>query len=287
MIVFPWEFFTRDLSHGLETKQRDGKFGIVRSAGGEVVLPYEYDNIFEYIDGYVLCKRGKWGIVRWKENGELEWIAPCEYDAVDRVKGNWIFSNQDELGCYFYCNHTVRMFQNIFFFEAGKGRYILAEDDEFHYIIDAKTGRELWTCPYDAQAVYPDLFFYWFLGQKNGLPLFYETENDIYVLPHDSVPSNIVLDGWPGPPPLLMPITVNGRNVVNILDGETGLKVSTLGKDFPEDITQDDGFDEAAVEVRVTLKRGDRTEERSYPVPGVTVFYGDRPNYDWWGGEGN
>lgn len=278
MIVFPWMYYSTDmLTHGIEIRQLDGKFDIVRSDTGEIVLPYKYDNIFNGHDVFLLRQGGKWGAVRY-EGGVLDQIVPCEYDDVDNEGPDWIFSNADELRYYFSSTHTVRTFQEVFVYTSGKHRYLLARDDEFNYIIDCNTDTELWTYPYNDGCCPPNILTCAYLGEKNGFPLFFDLVSNVYILPH----GNNGLVRTPTFPDLIMPITVNGRNIINILGGKAGLQVSELGEDLPEDISRSIGFDEVTVEVKVTLKGRDHIEERCYPIPGGTLFAGDQPDFYCW-----
>lgn len=280
MIVFPRMFQSNAQSPRLEVKQINGKFGIVRSADGEVVLPYEYDNIFKYSSGFVLCQRGKWGAVT-QRHGIIEAIVPCEYDAIECDGGDWIFSNQKEiLYCFLHTGET-RTFQDLIQFYAGPYyQYLFAKDDKRYYIIEGGSGKELWSCPAHNRELFPDskAGFFRYLGRKGDLPLFFDLSNHVYILPCsevDRLPKAEV-------PELLRPIVVNGNNIVNILNSETGLKVSELGEDFPGDIAKDEGFDEATVEVKVTLKSEECTIECCYPIPDGTFFAGEEPDWISW-----
>lgn len=277
MIVFPGWLRSKDLG---EIRQLDGKFGIVHSVTGEVVLPYEYDNVFKYGGEFVLCRQGKWGMAR-QRHGIVEVIIPCEYDAIESDGADWIFSDQKEILCYFRYAGEVRRFQYLEQFYAGSyGSYFFACDDKCYYVVEGVSGKDLWSCPIDSREFFPDFKapFLRYLGRKGDLPLFFDLNGHVYILPcseADHVPKTEI-------PELLQPIVVNGNNIVNILSSEAGLKVSELDEDFPEDIAQDEGFDRVTVEVKVTLKNEDHTVERCYPIPNGTLFCGEEPDWiDW------
>lgn len=262
-------------------QQQDNRFGVVHSATQRLVIPCDYDNIFRYgPDLFALCKHGKWGAVRLADD-IIDWIAPCEYDTLDTNYDDLIFSKGGELRYYFSGTRTTKSFKEMDF--VGPYRYyIFAIDDNSYYIIRSYDGTVLWTCSKNDKRINP-----WghpcgdpclvYLGEKDGLPVFFDCTNSNYIVPG----KDGKLTFAPYVPNMIMPVIVNDRHIITITD-EEGIKVGDFDESFNQDIGAADGFDEVTVEIKVTLKGKNRTEERYYPLPNGTVIRGEVRELGTW-----
>ena len=68
----------------IEVSVKNGKYGIADKAADWVIIPFEYDNIFNLHSNplyplFILYKSGKVGAVYINNDNSYNWIAPCEY----------------------------------------------------------------------------------------------------------------------------------------------------------------------------------------------------------------
>lgn len=275
-----------------------GQFGIVhfkhshQTVDGDTIeippvliwaVPPNYDNIFRWgwKEVFILSERGKVGAVRCVGD-TYEWIVPCEYNAIDGNGWVVVFSRYGEKICYFDETHRIKIFSEVSFYGPG-GRYIFAIDTSNYYIIDSYSEAVLWSCskcdpslsPYTMFGEVPCLVY---MGTAKGLPMFFDCINANYILP---IGGN-ELELMPDFPNVIMPIIVQGKNIVNIIDGPDTVYAGSFEECLQQSLGESEEFDEVTVEIKVTLKSETHTEERCYPIPNSTFFPGDTVSLGEW-----
>ena len=282
-----YDLFHRDY----EIQRYYGNFGIVRfrqlSEDDETapllswVVEPEYDSIFRLEDIFVLSRDGRVGAVRCVDD-TYEWVAPCKYHAVDSAGGGIIFTNYDETRCYFQKTHGIRTFSKVYF-EGPDGRYLFAVDTKAYYIIDSFTDVVLWSCAKEDPHLSPYMIFgedpcLVYMGTVDDLPMFFDFINSNYIVPIGEHQLGLMPDF----PNVIVPIIVRDNNIVTIVDDYHGKLYAGTFEECVQGFDESEGFDEATVELKVTLKREAGTEERCYPLPHGTFHPGDIVDYfDW------
>lgn len=246
----------------------------------EWVIEPHYDNIFRWGDIFVLSECGQVGGVRCA-GGIVEWIAPCEYYAVDGFDYALVFLKQNEQRCYFGLTHTAKSFSVIY--RCDVGPYMIADDLNSYNIINTSTGNVLWSRAKDDPHLSPYSMFGQLpclvdLGITDNLPMFFDFENGTYIVPA----GENKLDCMPDFPDVIMPIIVQSENVVNIVEKSSKIYACNYKECAQRRFDEDEGFDEITVEIKVTLKSEARTEERCYPIPHGTFRPGDVVDYFEW-----
>lgn len=264
----------------IEIRINNNKYGIVDSLTGHTVIPFEYDNIFSFYENdkeYILCKSGQFGAVYIDTDNSFKWIAPCKYDTCNSfgLHRDLLFSKGSNIRYYFWDSNSFRDFTHIQLFE----NYIFAIDADRYYILRINTGEILWTCYkkdplYDFTCGNPCLVF---MGEADKVPLFYDCTNNGYILPQE----NSKLEYKNNVPSTIKPIIINGKNIVNIVDNLKGVNaVEYIGQNINKEINYD--YDEATVELKVKLKKGEQIEERIYQIPNGHFNAGDVCDLSEW-----
>lgn len=248
----------------------------------EWVLGCYYDSIFRLGDIFVLSARGKVGAIRCVDD-TVEWIVPCEYYAVKNYLRVVIFFKQDEQVCYFKNSHMTKTFSEVSVDEGYKDN-IFACDPRYYYIIDANTENILWMCekndphlsPYTLFGLEPCLIP---MGTViNDVPMYFDCANGIYMVPTGENKLDYISDFYGE----MVPIIIQGRNVINIVDNSEKVYAGNYKECFQRPLDENNGFDEVTVEIKVTLKRGAHTEEHLYPIPHGTFVPGDLLDHLEW-----
>jgi hypothetical protein len=129
--------FVREDENGFVAK-KDSKFGLVDN-NGEIILPFEYENIIgEHLGNIFVKKNGKWGVV----NEENQQLLPCNYDYIA-----YAWDDIDD-----------------------ERNYIVVQNDKFGKVTE--NGNKIFSCLYDGITTWveygPD-GHYVMLGDKMGL----------------------------------------------------------------------------------------------------------------------
>lgn len=104
------EMFTGDWESGMAciggyaAVRSNGKYGFINTAG-ELVIPYEWDNVRFFREGLVAVQKdGKWGFL----NGAGELVIPCQWDycSYGFIDGLAHVSNEDGSGRHYFIDQT-------------------------------------------------------------------------------------------------------------------------------------------------------------------------------------
>ncbi|MBO5163958.1 MAG: WG repeat-containing protein [Ruminococcus sp.] len=270
------------MKNKVEIQVYNGKYGIIDMVTGQLIIPFEYDNIFRYHEleknyiyceldkEYILCKSGKFGAVYINSDNSYKWIAPCEYDSIDAfgLYRDLIFSKKGEKRYYFCETKDCKTYLSIKHF----GQYLFSIDNDNYYILRINTGEVLWKCSREKSLIQfpcgdPCLVY---MGDVNELPLFYDCCNNGYIMPKEKSK----LEYQYNIPSTIKPIIVNGINIVNIVDDLHGVNV-IKHNDYDENSKTEYDYDNVTVELKITLKKGKHTEERIFPIPNGKFSVGD------------
>lgn len=252
----------------------NGRYGVVDSADNAVIIPFEYDNIFMLCPGMnvlILHRAGKVGAVRINCD-TYEQIVPCEYNYFQGCR-NLIFYSAEKVCCYFYNSKLSMVFSELCVIDDIQ-RYLFAADELSYYILRGNTGEVLWkdkksSSHYTIGAPCP-----LYMGEADGLPLIYDCTYSAYFLP-DCAGGLKYCNNME----IIFPVIVSGENIVNIVDKD-GVGVLDVRSETYDEVCGD--HDEVTVELRVTLKKGAFTEERSYPLPHGRFVPGDMSDPGKW-----
>ncbi|MBO4896842.1 MAG: hypothetical protein J5590_00920 [Clostridia bacterium] len=188
-----------------------GKRHFTSNAPGNVrILQREYENIYELAENtFVLHKNGKTGLCRI-ENSKAVHIADCLYDTVD-VLGNAVFlSKEDAVRYYNSKTKAVRDFNEVII----DTPYMYGYGVKYQYIIHSESGKII----YKKKSNKYSRTYYTYCGETDKGPVFFDAKSNTYYYPGDN--------GYkPHEPHILRPIIINGKNIINITEGENGLGV--------------------------------------------------------------
>lgn len=270
----------------IDVRSRNGKYGLIDAKSGDQIVPCEFDTIIACNPAQpvlCLCRAGRWGAIRVERKADraIRWIAPCEYDFFDKIYWDYIFRREGEVRCWFDDSETVRVFAEA----SVENGYIRAKDDKYYYILRMCFGDEVWRCRKDGfRALLPDharritddpSFVY--MGEKNRVPLFQDATYAGCLLPDKRGGVVYCRDA----PSVIMPIIVNGKNIVNIVQVDGGVNVwdGSAGSCTPGDA---DGYGEIVAELKITLKRNRTKTEKTYALPHGVFHFGDVVDFPEW-----
>ncbi len=262
-----------------DIRNRAGRYGLIDTRNGSVLLPFEYDSIAACSpvrDILCLCREGKVGAVGIDPVADhpLRWIAPCEYDCFQQ-KEDCLFRKKGAVRYYFAASRIVRDFSEVAFTE---GPYIQATDDEYFYVLRMFYGNEIWRC---SKTAFSDILHsadeeprFDYLGERDGKPLFADIIHDGCLLP-DCRGRLVYCRGLPS---VIMPIIIGGKNIVNIVGDAVGVGI------WDGDIRTFDyyGCEEVVAELKITLKRDGIKTEKVFPLPHGVFRPGDAVDYSEW-----
>ena len=244
---------------------RNSKYGVIRVQNGQVLIPFEYDNIFQYYPydrELILCRDGKVGAIdlgSTEDNG-IRWISPCRYDSCERWGGDLLFWTAEEQRYYFRQTKKVKVFSQLHVYE----NYLYGIDTNGCSILRRLTGEAVWSMSNEeiAQNLPNDAPCLAYMGESCNLPLFYDVTNAGSIIPR----SHIQLEYDIALPDVIKPIIVNGRNILTIVGGPDGINaVEYDGRCFHGNIPCE--YEEVTVELRLFLRNGAHTEERIIQIP--------------------
>lgn len=67
----------------LRIEKQENKYGIINRVNGNIIIPFEYDNLFYYWNNTFICiKNGKFGAFEIDDSERIKTISLCEYDLV-------------------------------------------------------------------------------------------------------------------------------------------------------------------------------------------------------------
>lgn len=261
MIESKSEFFWAQTDKNIKIITDNGRYGIKYKE--ETVIPFEYDNIFIYGVGlFVLYKGGKIGAVKFEQDssGSFSLIAECKYDTLTKIYYDLIFSDAVKHVCYIsdakhYNEREVWKFKILHF---GDG-YFYGYTDKFCRIIDPGSGEVIWQESINNKYV-TDLPCFVYCGKINKRPLFFDITSGRYIEPTEI--------GYAAKYhyPLQKPIIICNRNIINIC--ETSDKIGILDIRNKKIIMPK--YDEIKLELKVTMKAGDKERSEIYEIPAST-----------------
>ena len=268
MLIKMNQIYKNLISEEIKIETRNDKMGIVNTLKDEVIIPFEYDNIFVYgPELFVLYKKGKVGAVNLsKKKGFCpEWIAKCEYDTLDTNCHDIIFSKEEE---YLYVSsygfwrnkepwYIKLCLKNLII----DGDFVYGCKGDEYVIFDTRTAKIIWRENIDKTKA---LNCFVYIGKSEKKPLFYCLTTGRFLKWRGR---GYV---WMERDCLLKPIIINGENVVNVIESTGGIGLL----DLKNSMGVAPVYHKAKVELLVTLENSEETRLLRFKVDDGSVSMG-------------
>ena len=146
------------------------------------------------------------------------------------------------------------MDQNILKRDIGEGYYCY-RDENYFYIIDKNSHDAIWREEISGEKL-PEVEM---IGLVRDQPVFWDSAHENYILPTFKAGHREYFS-------LIRPVVINGDNIVNIVEDQSGLGIV----DFANPTVIKPKYDKIKLELKVTLEDETRVREEYYPIPGGT-----------------